>query len=207
VPNREQILASLTQAANDGVAFAMVWHLLFAVAVVAAAAFGWRPSNRLTGVLLAAPLASVSVSSWVSHNPFNGAVFAALTTALLAWAAMRGNRQPVSRGARWAEAVGVGMLAFGWLYPHFLVGRPPLAYLVAAPLGLIPCPTLSAVVGVALVLGGLDNREWSVTLASASVFYALFGVVRLAVWIDVLLLVGAASLLLLTARQAPGQSR
>lgn len=34
------------------------------------------------------------------------------------------------------------MLAIGWIYPHFLDG-PAVDYLHAAPVGLVPCPTLA----------------------------------------------------------------
>jgi hypothetical protein len=54
-----------------------------------------------------------------------------------------------------ATAIGVSMIAFGWLYPHFLESHPATTYLFAAPTGVIPCPTLSLVIGFALLSGGL----------------------------------------------------
>lgn len=205
MPDREQILAGLTRAAGDGLPWAIVWHLIVAMAIIAVAA-GWRPSNRWAGVLLAAPLVSVSASSWAVHNPFNGSVFAALAIALMALATAFGDRFRVSSGARWTHVMGAGLVAFGWFYPHFLPSHSPIYYLFAAPLGLIPCPTLSMVVGVALLVRGIRNRAWSWTLAAAAAFYALFGLARLGVWIDVVLLAGAAALFAATARPARSDS-
>lgn len=203
MPSREQILESLTRAANEGLAFAIAWHLVAFVAIVAVVG-GWRPSSRLAGVLLAVPFVSASVASWSFHNPFNGWVFAGLAMALALVAALRKDRGPVQLGPRWSQLVGGAMITIGLTYPHFLVNQPPLEYLLAAPLGLIPCPTLAAVSGLALLWRGLGNRPWSEILALAAGCYAIFGSVRLGVWIDVALLAGAMALIVVTreCRQA-----
>lgn len=91
-------------------------------------------------------------------------------------------------------------MVFAWVYPHFLVGRSPLAYLVGSPMGLIPCPTLALVMGLALVAGGPGGRSTSLLLALAGLFYAVFGVARLGVVLDVALLAGPVGLLALGAR-------
>lgn len=194
MPNREQILTGLTTAANHCVALAIAWHAVFLIAIIALAA-GWRPSRRLAGLLLAAPLVSVSAVAWAFGNPFNGAVFAAASLALVVLAAARGSREPVSLAPRGWQLLGSALVAFGWVYPHFLVNHPALDYVVAAPLGVIPCPTLSAVSGAALMARGLQNRAWCGTLAAFSGFYAVFGIARLGVWLDVALLAGTIALL------------
>jgi len=189
MPERQPILDGLTRIANDGAAFATAWHAVL-VAVVVALLAGWRPSNRWAGSWLAAPLASVSAFAWRAHNPFNGAVFAVLALVLVGLAAL-GSAEPVSGSGRAVRAAGMALVAFGWVYPHFLVGRPWSDYAFAAPLGLIPCPTLSAVIGLSIVGRGLGNRAWCWALAAAGAFYAVFGVARLGVWLDVPLLLGA----------------
>ena len=101
------------------------------------------------------------------------------------------------------------------VYPHFFgISYPlpwvfgPLAYLYAAPTGLIPCPTLSLVIGFALLGGGLGSRAWSISLAAVGLFYGLFGVMRLRVYWDIPLIFGAAALLAVAAasRRLPGQA-
>jgi hypothetical protein len=103
------------------------------------------------------PLASVSAFAWPAHNPFNGALFALLSAALIAEAAAARDGRRASGGARWSRHLGLARIAFGWVYPHFLLDRQVAMYLFAAPLGLIPCPTLSAVIGIALCVDGLRN--------------------------------------------------
>jgi hypothetical protein len=97
-------LESLTHVANDGYAFAIAWHLVAFIAIVALVG-GWRPSSRLAGLLLAIPFVSVSVASWSFGNPFNGFVFAALAVALALVAALRENRGQVQLGLRWSQFV------------------------------------------------------------------------------------------------------
>jgi hypothetical protein len=151
-------------------------------------------------VLLLLPLVlSVAVIAWIHRNPFNGISFTllALVLGLLARrvAAVATTRPP--RGALW---LGIAMIAFGFAYPHFLTTRSAFWYLYSAPLGLLPCPTLSFVIGVTLVAGGLGARAWSLVLAVAGLAYGLFGVARLGVWLDLGLILGAAGLLLVGLR-------
>lgn len=146
-----------------------------------------------------APLLSAAIVAFAHGNPFNGGVLGALALTLAFWA-VRLDRAPARRSPLLAP-LGVGMIAFGLLYPHFLDG-PAVLYVVAAPTGVIPCPTLSLVIGFTLVGGGLQSRAWSGTLAAAGLFYGVFGVFRLGVRLDVGLIAGAAVLLLAVVHPA-----
>ncbi len=201
MPDAAHILDGLAMASRQGRVLAIAWHAIM-LAVLAALVLGWRPDRRLAGVILIAPLVSVSAMAWLVGNPFNGAVFAALSLALLILA-LRLPARPVAAGESWAVVVGVLMVAFGWGYPHFLDSGTPWAYIYAAPFGLIPCPTLSGVIGFALLGGGLGGRAWSVVLAGAGVFYALVGTLRLGVHIDLFLLAGAIALVVVAFRGNP----
>lgn len=44
------------------------------------------------------------------------------------------------------------LVVFGWTYPHFVSTHSWIEYAYAAPLGLIPCPTLSVVIGFTLLV-------------------------------------------------------
>jgi hypothetical protein len=79
-------------------------------------------------------------------------------------------------------------------------------YLYAAPTGVVPCPSLSLVVGFALLSGGLGSRAWSLALAIAGLFYGLFGVARLGVRLDIVLVGGSAALLALALREADSRT-
>lgn len=193
MPTPEEILAGLETIASEAVAVAIAWHVAIAAAGVALYV-GWRPTRRTAAVLLGLPAASVAVLALVFDNPFNGFVFALLAAALVALG-LGVERRPVRpTGSRWPLVAGAAMIAFAWGYPHFLESRPAIAYLWAAPVGLIPCPTLSLMIGLALLGGGLGSRAWSLVLASAGAFYGIFGAAYLGVSIDLVLLAGALAL-------------
>jgi len=189
MPTPAEILAGLAAIANQHRWLAVAWHVALAAVALALLA-RWRPDRRLAGVLLALPLVSVSALAWLHGNPFNGTTFALFAAALAALAA-RLPRARVAIAPAWCVGLGLLLFAFGWVYPHFLRTDSALTYLYAAPTGLVPCPTLSATIGLALVLGGLGSRAWSLTLGAAGLLYGVFGALRLGVLIDALLLLGA----------------
>jgi hypothetical protein len=189
MPSANAILDSAASIANGWWTLATAWHALFGLLVVGLIA-GWRPSHRVAGYLLAAPFMSVSVLAWSVGNPFNGSAFAALALSLMLVA----SRLPTSNvqlGPRTQVAAGAALLAFGWTYPHFVTVSHWTGYLYAAPLGLLPCPTLAAVIGVTLSLCGLRSRGWSVALVAAGFVYGVVGVFALGVALDYALLGGA----------------
>ena len=197
MPTPDSILAGLAAIANGGVVVAVLWHVVIA-AVVAAVMAGWRPPQRVARVLLAAPLASVSAFAFAFDNPFNGSVFAAGAVGLVVLGGFARSQRVVGAGAM-ASTMGIASIAFGAFYPHFL-DASPLAYTYSAPVGLIPCPTLALAVGFALLGDGLGSRAWTLALAILGLFYGLFGVLRLGVYLDVGLVVGASALGVLALR-------
>jgi hypothetical protein len=204
MPSSTEVLDALTALANRFWYLAAAWHVATAVGIVAVLA-GFHPSRRLAGVLLVTPCLSVAGLALSVGNPFNGLVFLA-TAFVLFGIAIRLPSVPVRRSAHWAAThVGLALLTFGWMYPHFLVGASPFAYLYAAPMGVVPCPTLAAIIGVSLLAGGFQSRSWSWVLASVGLFYGAFGVLRLGVTIDWMLGLGALVLaaLPLNVRRTP----
>ena len=155
---------------------------------------GWRPSRRFVGSALVLPVLSVAVVASAYGNAFNAVTFEALALML----SILGLRMPLVATGRppwWALVLGLGMVAFGLAYPHFVDGYSVLWYLYSGPLGLVPCPTLSFAIGVALVVDGLGSRAWAIPLAGAGLCYGIFGVAKLGVTLDVGLIVGAVGLL------------
>lgn len=193
MPSSEAILAGATTIANEWRAVAIAWHVVLGF-VLAAVFSGWRPSTRVAAYILAAPFLSVSAAAWVSENPFNGTVFAVLSFVLLAFAS-RLSRGAVRLSRPVAAIPGALLVAFGAGYPHFLETNHWITYAYAAPLGVLPCPTLSAVIGATLVFGLLGSAPWSMTLVSAGFAYGTVGVFGLGVQLDYVLLSGALALL------------
>ena len=205
MPTADEILAQLTAIARGEIVDAVLWHLAIAATLVTIA-LGWRPSKRVATLLVTAPLASVAAFAFAYGNPFNGIVFAAATASLVVLA-VRQPAAPAAAGPRWASLLGLAMIAFAWGYPHFLEDRAPIVYLVAAPVGLVPCPSLALAIGGALLAGGLERRAAAI-LAALGLFYAVVGVARLGVVLDVGLGVGAVGLALtLAGARSPGTRR
>lgn len=193
MPTTDQILSQVRTIANTWQLLSVLWHLAFALFSIALIS-GARPSRRTCGMFLSLPVLSVGIVAWLSGNPFNGTLFTLIGILLLATAA-RLPRDPVRIVPSWWKVPGIVMIVFGWAYPHFLNEGTPLSYLYAAPAGLIPCPTLSIVIGFALVLRYLESRSYSRILAVAGLFYGITGVLQLQVAIDWVLLFGAIVLL------------
>ena len=189
MPSSDAILASATTIANEWRTVAVAWHGVLAV-LLTAFFCGWRPSTRVVAYVLAAPLLSVSAAAWVWGNPFNGTVFVALFLFVLRLASRLSN-DPVRFGTPILATIGVMLVAFGWGYPHFLETDHWMTYAYAAPLGVLPCPTLSAVIGATLIFGLLGSVAWSITLAAAGLVYGAVGVFVLGVQLDYALLAGA----------------
>lgn len=199
MPTPDAILNGLTRIANEAFVLAIAWHAVLALGLLALV-LGWRPSRRVAGVLASLPLASAATLALAFGNPFNGVLLGAVSLALAATALGLGN-DPVELAPNWLAAIGVGMVVFAWFYPHFLFDRPAIAYMYGAPTGLVPCPTLSLTIGIALIAGGFGSRAWSLLLATAGLFYGVFGAARLGVVIDVALAAGALCLFLVALAQ------
>ena len=198
MPSSEAILDGLTMTANEWRTLAIAWHVLLA-ALLLALALSARPRERTVRYLLVAPLVSVGALAWAAGNPFNGTVFAALALGLASVA--RGvPAGDVRMASRRHLVPGLLLVAFAWVYPHFLEGGGWTAYLTAAPLGLLPCPTLAALIGLTLVLDMRRPTAWSVALAAAGFVYGAIGVFVLGVTLDSGLLGGAAILAAAVAR-------
>jgi hypothetical protein len=189
MPTPEQILSGLREITNSWRVLAIVWHVYFAAIAIGLLA-GIRPPKNLMGVLLGLPLLSVSFLAWRTSNPFNGIVFG-LAGIILIGLAARLTNEPIEIAPTWLVIPGAAMFLFGWVYPHFLTTGSFTQYLYAAPTGLIPCPTLSIVIGLALIVGGFGSGAWTLVLGVVGIFYGIFGTVRLGVTIDWVLMVGA----------------
>lgn len=201
MPAAKDILASLERIANAATMVAIAWHIVLFVAFAAIVA-GFRPRRRSLAWMSILPVLSVSAVAHWHESRFNGFMFAVLAAALAA-SIPRGGNERVRLGPLWAVVLGSAMIAFAWSYPHFLdASRFPFAYLYAAPVGLIPCPTLSLLIGVTLVTGASVGTRAAVVLALAGLFYGLVGLVKLDVEIDAVLVAGALGLLALALRGA-----
>lgn len=191
MPTSAEILAGLTQIAHRGIGVAIAWHLALVVVVIALLR-GWHPSIRTARLGLSALLTSVAAFAFVSGNPFNGVVFA-VGASLVGASGVNDGKVRVVRASPAVMAIGRASIAFGSVYPHFL-DVPAAGYVIAAPLGLVPCPSLALAIGFAILGNGLGARAWTFALAGLGLFYAAFGVIRLGVYLDLPLALGSLAL-------------
>jgi len=193
MPKPQEILNGLQTIVNDYSVFAIIWHIVFYLLILALV-FRWQPSNRVFGAFMCVPLLSVAVFAWITGNPFNGILFAVASILILVFG-LKAPTQTISLSQTPFLVIGIIMVLFGLVYPHFLKPDSIVGYLYASPAGLIPCPTLSIVIGLALLLGGFGSSSVALTLIVIGLFYGVFGVFRLGVHLDLFLIIGTMALL------------
>lgn len=193
MPKPQEILNGLQTIVNDYSIFAIMWHIVFYLLIIALI-FRWQPSNKLLGTLICIPLLSVAVLALLTGNPFNGILFAVASILILVFG-LKAPIQTISLSQTPFVVIGIIMILFGLIYPHFLKPDSVVEYLYASPAGLIPCPTLSIIIGLALLFSGFNSPTITMTLVVIGLFYGVFGVFRLAVYLDLFLCFGTIALL------------
>jgi hypothetical protein len=188
MPSADALLVGLVETANAWRSVAVAWHLLLAALLVALLT-GLRLSTRVVSLISVASVLSVSALGWISANPFNGTMFATLAVAL-AGACIRTPAAAVQIDRLRRALPGAALVVFGWTYPHFVGTESWTEYLYAAPFGLIPCPTLSVVIGLTLLFRKRRTFAWTAPLIVAGLFYGIVGVFALEVMLDLALIGG-----------------
>ncbi len=190
----EDIIAGLQSIVNNYTTVAILWHGLFYV-LIAALVTKWDPSNRIMGIIMALPILSVAILALISGNPFNGTVFS-IATILLIYFGFKATIQVISYSQIAFIIAGIFMIVFGLIYPHFIKPDSIFKYLYESPVGLIPCPTLSIIIGFLLIYNGFGSNSITLTFIILGLFYGIFGVLKLAVYLDLFLLFGTFTLLI-----------
>jgi hypothetical protein len=190
----EDIVNGLQSIVNDYSTFAILWHGIFYI-IIAALMAKWVPSNKIFSLMLSLPILSVAIFAWIAGNPFNGTIFS-LATILLVVFGFRVSSQPIDYSQLPFIIVGILMIVFGLVYPHFINSDSVVRYLYATPAGLIPCPTLSIIIGFLLLYNGFNSPPFTLILIVLGLFYGTFGVFKLAVHLDLFLLFGSITLLI-----------
>ena len=188
-----EIINGLGTIATQFNYIAIIWHILFYILIISLLA-NWQPSNRLIVILIALPLVSVAVLAWIYGNPFNGITFS-IVALLLLFFALKTSSDFISTSQPLYVVIGIMMIIFGLIYPHFVEPNSLFKYLYASPFGLVPCPTLSVLIGFALVFNGFNSQAINLVLIIFGLFYGLFGAFKLGVYLDLGLIFGTGTLL------------
>jgi hypothetical protein len=197
------ILRHMSAIASSLAPVAIAWHAAIAAAVVALFA-GWRPDLRAAWLLLALPPLSVAYSAYAFGDAPRAVSFGALSL-LFALAGPHKTEARVHLATPGNAAVGGTLVLFALCYPAFVHGA--LAFrLVAAPVGVLPAPTLALVAGALLAGGGRGSRARCGALAVWTAAYAYIGIAQLGVALDVALVIATFGLAAIaTATTAPTQ--
>jgi hypothetical protein len=187
----EAILAALSAITNEWWGIATAWHVLF-VGLLVLVASRAIPRAAAASLLAVAAVSVAALAAW-SGNPFNATVFLLAAGVMLRSATMM-RAAPINFGTPREVVAGLLLVAFGAVYPHFLVASSWTAYLYQAPLGVIPCPTMAAIAGVTLIADGFGSKAWSRVVGTLAAFYGVVGVLVLGVMIDVALFAGVVML-------------
>jgi hypothetical protein len=194
MPKTEEILHGLQTITNSYSTFAIIWHTIFYL-LLAALIARWQPSNKILAVLICLPLLSVAAFAWLSGNLFNGLLFSIMAILLVIFG-FKASNQPINISQVPFISIGILMIIFGLVYPHFLNPDSFLKYLYASPVGLIPCPTLSILIGFLLLYNGFGSQSITLTFIVFGLFYGIFGILKLAVYLDIFLVIGTITLLI-----------
>ena len=193
MPKTEEIISGLQTIVNNYSTVAIIWHVLIYI-LLAALIFKWEPSNKLLGILICLPLLSVALLAWLTGNPFNGVLFSLMTLLIIIFA-LKTSNEPITISQVPFMIIGILMIVFGLIYPHFINANSFFKYLYASPVGLVPCPTLSILIGLLLLYSGLSSQSITLAFVVFGLFYGLFGVFKLSVNLDIFLIFGSVSLL------------
>lgn len=192
MPKTEEILNGLQKIVSDYSTIAIIWHIIF-YALITALIFKLLPTNRVFGLLICLPILSVAVLAFLSGNPFNGILFSILTVLIIMFG-FGSSSQPINLSQLPFMVIGILMIVFGLVYPHFINPDSFLKYLYASPVGLIPCPTLSILIGFLLLYNGFGSQSLTLAFIVFGLFYGIFGVLKLGVYLDIFLVFGTIAL-------------
>jgi hypothetical protein len=193
MPKTEDIINGLQSIVNNYSAFAIVWHAVFYLLIVAIL-FLYLPSNRILAISICLPALSVAIFAWLSGNPFNGALFLILAVLTFIFG-LKASGSAITYSQLPYMVIGILMIVFGLVYPHFITANSFIKYLYASPAGLIPCPTLSILIGLLLLYNGFGSHPLTLTFIVFGLFYGIFGFLKLAVHLDIFLVVGTLALI------------
>jgi hypothetical protein len=182
MPPGVQILESLELISSKYMVIAIGWHLLIYLLLLILVISKTKPGRGWVAIFISLPVFSVALVSAFAESYFNSIVFF-LLTALILFFTLKSHQTIIP--ARRSNPIGIIIAACGLLYPHFTEDIRWIFF--TAPVGLIPCPSLLLSTGL-LIYFGSTSKAISITFIIAGLFYGLFGVFRLNVLIDLLLI-------------------
>ena len=186
--NAETILGFLLDASNRSLFLNGLMHVLVLAAVISLFVISNFKAKRLIfDLTLLVLFSTVAAMSLLVGNPFNFATFAILSfTAAIE--VVRGKNQVETPGSGFSTYLASAFILIGFVYPEFVKTSPWLLPFVS-PVGIVPCPTLLAAMGMLNLVRPRVSRLQYVVTTLTGIIYAVIGVFFLKVNLDIALLV------------------
>jgi hypothetical protein len=188
MPTANEILLSLQFLANKYVEMSIAWHVII-VFVIILAIYNKKINTKLYLGICGFLFLSVSLMAAIVMNPFNFLFFLLLAIVFLRKSLLQVHSHLHFKRQTVSKVFAYLLILSGLIYPHFL-GPEILVYFMAAPVGIIPCPTLLVTSGLTLLFT-IPDIKLNYFLIPANVFYGAIGVFFLAVTLDIILLLAA----------------
>lgn len=197
--NKELILNYIGTVAGKYIFLNIALHIACYAAIILLLLPKFRHKRVVWNSVTAGLFTSVAVIAILNGNPFNFGIFA-IAAGFAVWELIKGRNvvetlfsPAYTLRMNIRNAVLLAVSLFGLVYPHFVDAHPALMPLLS-PIGIIPCPTLTFVLGIANIIYPKVNRPLYTALAVLGAFYGVTGVFMVNVYIDIpLMAVGILS--------------
>lgn len=199
--NKKTMLLYLAGVSNKYLTMNVLCHGVVYAAIILYFWFQSRGQKVIAGVIrlisIIFLLSSVTIIAIKNGNPFHVITFA-VTTILLLVLGVKGLRKregsyfPTGgRLSLFLKITSAILLFIGIFYPEFTEVSLP-QFLIYAPVGIVPCPTLLTTLGLINLTADHNDRSILVVLAVMSGIYGIVGVFVFHVYLDIALLILAA---------------
>lgn len=185
----EKALNYLNMVANNNLSVNLMMHILFILAGIGLVTIKNPLKSQLVNLFLVILSGSVFLHAAIFGNPFIGLLFLIMTLIMVFELIRRKNNFQFTE-SRLINITAVLLLVFGFVYPHF-VNTSLAEYILYAPVGIVPCPTLITILGFYL-LNTNPNKVSYWTITVISTIFSLIGIIMFKVYIDIVLLLAVS---------------
>ena len=190
-----QITTVLTQITNDMHIWAMTMHAAYLILILIGVIF--KEIRNIVFptlmLILSASATVVSILYMIIPNVIIFATFFVLT--LIAFVHKELNfdfasLKPINK------VIGVIALAFAFYYLHWVENPLFINAIFYSPLGIVNCPTILAFCGFLCFLKQPGSKYLEFFVASITLYFGFFGIMRLGAYIDIFLIITAVYIII-----------
>jgi hypothetical protein len=190
----EQVSNMLNKVTSDMSSLAVIVHIIYWIVIVVGLLFKRIRTIAFSSLLLilSGTATVVSIKYFIIPNILIFLSFLILTIIATYRKELNfdsSSLKPVNK------IVGFTALFFGSYYLHWVETPVFLNALVYSPLGVVNCPTMVAYCGFLCFLGNSRNIYLDFFVATITLYFGFYGIMRLGAYVDVILVITGAFLL------------